>query len=116
MAESLVGSGDSAQKLHGQERQGGRAAGRGYGDMVDGCVLVGRSWTILKGRQNDSHVTCNGMDEEEREADSMEFPMGFQEFFQDFHWAAKCCHVKMDETETLKFRNSPAACFQVQIS
>ena len=93
----------------------GRAAGRGYGDMVDGCVLVGRSWTILKGRQNDSHVTCNGMDEE-REGDSMEFPMRFQEFFQDFHWAAKCCHVKMDETETLKFRNSPAACFQVQIS
>lgn len=30
VAESLVGSGDSAQKLHGQERQGGP------GGMVDG--------------------------------------------------------------------------------
>lgn len=69
---------------------------------------TGRS---TRGRQNDSHVTCNGMDEEEREADSMEFPMRFHQFFQEFHWAAKCCHVKMDETETLKFRNSPAAGF-----
>jgi len=111
VAESLVGSGDSAQKLHGQERQGGRA---GIWLMV--AFWWAGVWTILKGRQNDSHVTCNGMDEEEREGDSMEFPMRFQEFFQEFHWAAKCCHVKMDETETLKFRNSPAACFQVQIS
>ena len=40
--------------------------------------------------------------------------MRFHGFFQEFHWAAISSHVKIDETrETLKFRNSPAACLQV---
>ena len=79
MAESLVGSGDSAQKLHGQERQGGRA---GIWLMVAfWWAGVGLSWKDAKMTAM-WHATA-WMKKRERET-AWNFPWDSRSFFKNF--------------------------------